>query len=208
MNWKQIDRDKRIQHEGIYSDWKQQISNDCYNQCVYCSIHEMPWGGIDHYHIDHFRPQSKFEGLVNIITNLYHCCPICNKFKSNDWKNEPNDLNTICYPDPSDYNYTELFNLDTSSFTLEGKYLASSYLINRLYLNRPQLVYERREHFLNLRYKLIIKETEKLILKCEDNDLKNETIKTLISISQFMLSRAKVPPYKLEEIKKPKKSKA
>ena len=114
MNWKQIDRESRIQNEGVYSEWKQQISNDCYNQCVYCSIHEMPWGGIDHYHIDHFRPQSKFEDLVNIITNLYHCCPICNKFKSNDWKNEPNDLDRICYPDPSDYNYTDLFNLDTS----------------------------------------------------------------------------------------------
>lgn len=208
MNWKQIDREKRIQNEGVYSEWKQQISNDCYNQCVYCSIHEMPWGGIDHYHIDHFRPQSKFEDLVNIITNLYHCCPICNKFKSNDWKNEPNDLNTICYPDPSDHNYTELFNLDTNNFTLEGKYLASSYLINRLYLNRPQLVYERREIFLNLRYKLLIKETEKLILECEDNELKNETIKTIIRISQFMLTRTNVPPYKLEEIRKPKKKKA
>lgn len=208
MNWKQIDREKRIQNEGVYSEWKQQISNDCYNQCVYCSIHEMPWGGIDHYHIDHFRPQSKFEDLVNKITNLYHCCPICNKFKSNDWKNEPNDLNTICYPDPSDYNYTELFNLDTNNFTLEGKYLASSYLINRLYLNRPQLVYERREIFLNLRYKLLIKETENLILECVDNELKNETIKTIIRISQFMLTRTNVPPYKLEEIKKPKKKKA
>lgn len=207
MNWKQIDREKRIQNEGVYSEWKQQISNDCYNQCVYCSIHEMPWGGIDHYHIDHFRPQSKFEDLVNIITNLYHCCPICNKFKSNDWQNEPNDLNTICYPDPSDYNYTELFNLDTNNFTLEGKYLASSYLINRIYLNRPQLVYERREIFLNLRYKLLIKETEKLILECEDNELKNETIKTIIRISQFMLTRTNVPPYKLEEIKKQKRKK-
>lgn len=208
MNWRKIDREKRIQNEGVYSEWKQQISNDCYNQCVYCSIHEMPWGGIDHYHIDHFRPQSEFEDLVNVITNLYHCCPICNKFKSNDWKNEPNDLNTICYPDPSDYNYTELFNLDTRNFTLEGKYLASSYLINRLYLNRPQLVYERREIFLNLRYKLLIKETENLILECEDNELKNETIKTIIRISQFMLSRTNVPPYKLEEIKKTKKEKS
>ena len=168
----------------------------------------MPWGGIDHYHIDHFRPQSKFEDLVNIITNLYHCCPICNKFKSNDWKNEPNNLETICYPDPSDHNYNELFKLDTSNFTLDGKYLAATYLINRLYLNRPQLVYESREHFLNSRYKILIKETEALISECEDNELKNETIKTIIRISQFLLSRDKVPPYKLEEIKKPKKAKA
>jgi hypothetical protein len=176
--------------------------------CILFNTRNALGGGIDHYHIDHFRPQSKFEDLVNEITNLYHCCPICNKFKSNDWKNEPNDLNTICYPDPSDYNYTELFYLDTNKFTLEGKYLASSYLINRLYLNRPQLVYERREIFLNLRYKLLIKETEKLILECDDNELKNETIKIIIRITQFMLTRTNVPPYKIEEIKKIKKEKA
>ena len=78
MNWKQIDNSKRIQHKGLYSNWKQQISEECYNQCVYCSIHENPWGGIDHYHIDHFRPQSKFKALKNTITNLYYACPICN----------------------------------------------------------------------------------------------------------------------------------
>lgn len=205
MNWKLIDRNKRVQNKGVYSEWKQQISDDCYNQCVYCSIHEMPWGGIDHYHIDHFRPQSEFRDLVNTISNLYHACPICNKFKSNDWKNEPDDLNRICYPDPSDHNYSDLFEINTSNYTLEGKYTASNYLINRLYLNRPQLVYERREYFLNLRYKSLIQETEKLILECGDNELKNETLKTIIRISQFMLTRSNVPAYKLVEIKKPKK---
>jgi len=207
MNWKQIDRNKRVQNKGVYNQWKQQVSDDCGNRCVYCSIHEMPWGGIDHYHIDHFRPQSIFTDLVNTITNLYHACPVCNKFKSKDWKNEPDDLNSICYPDPSDHNFTDLFEIQ-SNFTLEGKYTASKYLINRLYLNRPQLVYERREDFLNRRYKILIQETEKLILECEDIGLKNETIKTIIRISIFMQTRSDVTPYKLEEIKKPKKYKS
>ncbi len=205
MYWKQIDRSKRVQNSGVYTDWKQQISDDCYNQCVYCSIHEMPWGGIDHYHIDHFRPKKRFVELVNTITNLYHACPICNKFKSNDWKNEPTDLNVICYPDPSDHNYSDLFTVNTTSYILEGKYIASKYLINRLYLNRPQLVYERREFFLNLKFKSVIAETEKIIIDCTNNELKNEAIKLIISLSQFILTRSNVPAYKLSEIRKPKK---
>lgn len=205
MNWKQIDKNKRVQNKGVYTEWKQQISNDCYNQCVYCSIHEMPWGGIDHYHIDHFRPQSKFEELVNTITNLYYACPVCNKFKSNDWKNEPEDLNIICYPDPSDYNYSDLFIVDTNTYKLEGKYTSSKYLINRLYLNRPQLVYERREYFLNLKYKCLIAESEALLLHCDDGELIKEFALKLLNLNKFKETRINIPPYKLEDIKKPKK---
>ena len=117
MQWKKIDKTLRVQKAGVYSDWKQQISDDCYNQCVYCSIHENPWGGIDHYHIEHFRPQSKFEDQTNIITNLYLACPVCNRFKSDDWPNEPTDLNILCYPDPSDYDYSELFQFDPQTHT-------------------------------------------------------------------------------------------
>ena len=77
MNWNKIDNKIRKQPKtGEYSDWKQQIADDCFNKCVYCSIHESPWGGIDHFHIEHFRPKSKFDKLKNIIQNLFHCCPV------------------------------------------------------------------------------------------------------------------------------------
>lgn len=208
MNWKQIDRSKRVQNKGVYSEWKQQISNDCFNRCVYCSIHEMPWGGIDHYHIDHFRPQSKFLKLVNIITNLYHACPICNKFKSNDWQNEPSDLNVICYPDPSDHNYSDLFTLDATNYTLEGKYTASKYLINRLYLNRPQLVYERREYFLDLKANTVINESKRLIQLCDNNDLIKQASSLKDDLLQHIINRKNIIPYKLSEIKKTKKKKS
>jgi len=208
MNWKQIDRNTRVQHNGVYTVWKQQISNECFNQCVYCSIHENPWGGIDHYHIDHFRPQSKFNALKNTITNLYHTCPICNKFKSDDWQNEPNDLEIICYPDPSDHNYSNLFTIDTTNYTLEGRYVSSRYLINRLYLNRPQLVYERREHFLNLKANALIEESKKLLELTVDIDLVRTASKIKDNLVQLLIARKNIVPYKLLDIKKPKKKKA
>ena len=208
MNWKQIDKSKRIQNTGFYTNWKQQIADDCYNQCVYCSIHENPWGGIDHYHIDHFRPQSKFKKIENIITNLYYSCPVCNKFKSNDWKNEPNDLRLICYPDPSDHNYSDLFEIDITNYSLIGKHVSSFYIINRLYLNRPQLIYERREHFLKIKAESIINDAKKLIQLCEDVSLIKHSYLLIANLTMHLLTRSNISPYKLIEIKKPKKSKS
>lgn len=208
MNWKQIDRTTRVQHKGVYTDWKQQISDECFNQCVYCSIHENPWGGIDHYHIDHFRPQSKFQTLKNTITNLYHACPICNKFKSDDWQNEPNDLDQICYPDPSDHNYADLFTIDTTNNTIEGKYVSSRFLINRLYLNRPQLVYERREYFLKLKAEALINDARKLIELSDDMDLIKQAFHLISEMTRHLHLRGNIVQYKLLDIKKPKIKKA
>lgn len=204
MNWKQIDKDKRIQNKGVYTAWKQQISDECYNQCVYCSIHENPWGGIDHYHIDHFRPQSKFKTLKNEITNLYYACPICNKFKSDDWQNEPDNLNVICYPDPSDYNYNDLFIVDTSNYKLVGSYVSSQYLINRLYLNRPQLIYERREFFLKLKAEALINDAKMLIDLSDEIILIKQAFQHIANLTQHLHARANISPYKLIDIKKPK----
>ena len=207
MNWKQIDKNKRIQNKGVYTAWKQQIAEDCYKQCVYCSIHESPWGGIDHYHIDHFRPQSKFNALKNEITNLYYTCPICNKFKSNDWQNEPDDLETICYPDPSDHNYSDLFTIDIMNYTLDGKHVSSKYLINRMYLNRPQLVYERREYFLKIKAEALITDAKKLIELTDDIKLIKEAFRLITNITQHLHTRGNISPYKLIDITKTKSKK-
>ncbi len=208
MYWKQIDKTTRVQNKGQYTEWKQQIADECYNQCVYCSIHENPWGGIDHYHIDHFRPQSKFEKFTHIITNLYYACPICNKFKSDDWQNEPDDLEVICYPDPSDHNYSDLFEIDVNDFTLKGKYISSKYLINRLYLNRPQLVYERRESFLKLKAEALINETMKLSELSDDIISLKQALLQIAKLTQHLHTRGNICPYKLVEIKKPNKKKS
>jgi len=202
MNWKKIDRDKRVQQQGKYPDWKQQISDDCYNQCVYCSIHENPWGGIDHFHIEHFRPKSKFKGLEHIITNLYHACPICNRFKLDDWPSQPDDLEKICYPDPSDHDYSDLFDLELNSYSISGKYIASVYLINRLYLNRPQLVYERREQILKIKAEELIEEARDLIVKSDEIKLVKKAFDLIATMTQHLHVRAEIIPYKLVEIRK------
>lgn len=206
MEWTQVDNSKRVQPStGSYNDWKEQIANDCNKKCVYCSIGEQPWGGIDHYHIDHFRPKSKeeFKELLNVITNLYYACPICNRFKSDDWPNDCDDLQKACYPDPASYNYGSLFSLDEKKYTLTGSYVASKYIVNRLYLNRPQLVYERREFNLKQRAQSLIDEAKNLINISDDLELIKKLSTSIIEITNHLFVRDQIRPYKLAEIRKP-----
>jgi hypothetical protein len=207
MNWKLIIKDAKKQPaKGTYSDWKEQIAEECFYQCVYCSIHEAQFGGINNYHIDHFRPKSVFNTLENDICNLFYVCPICNRFKSDDWPAEP-DLNVISYPDPSKVNYSDLFTL-TVNYEIEGKYIASQYLVLRLFLNRAQLIIERREEIKQLEVNKLVNELSTLIDKVGEEDLKeaNEAYKELVKvqkrIQELHVLRKRIRPYELQDIRK------
>jgi hypothetical protein len=114
---------------------------------VYCGIHESRYGGIDNYHVDHFRPKSlkQFEHLCDVITNLYLACAICNRFKSNDWPNDPvPDHSVASYSDPATCAYHDLFSECDETHRVSGNYPASIYMVERLGLNRSQLLIDRR----------------------------------------------------------------
>jgi hypothetical protein len=204
VNWKLIVKDKANQPEGIYTDWKEQIAKECFFQCIYCSINEAQFGGIDHYHIEHYKPKSieRFKDLENDICNLFYSCPICNRFKSNDWPNDADDLDTICYPDPSEYNYSELFDISNDDYKVNGKYTSTRYMTERLYLNRPQLLYERRETVLQQRAKNVTKAIEALQEKIDAQELLKESNKGIIELLKTTQKRNNIRPYKLAEIRK------
>lgn len=206
MNYKLIDRGKRHQPTGEdWTQWKEQIAKECYHQCVYCSIHEQPWGGIDHYQIDHYRPKSipEFEKYIYDILNLFYACPVCNRFKSNDWPEEPNDnLSSPSYPDPSLVDYSTIFEIDGETFKLKGKNVAASYVIERLFLNRPQLIYERREAYLVLRESQLTKSLLGMATQLNDMELMSRLLLVIDKLLDHKNSRNKIRPYKLSEIRK------
>jgi 5-methylcytosine-specific restriction endonuclease McrA len=103
MNWRRIPKEKTVQpKKGRYSDWKEILAEEGFNQCVYCAIPDACFGGIRNFHVEHYRPKSKFEKLENDIKNLFYACAICNTFKGDDWPGEPEkDFFAPCYPDPS-----------------------------------------------------------------------------------------------------------
>lgn len=207
MNWRLVIKDPNKQPtRGTYSDWKEQIAEECYYQCVYCSIHEGQFGGINNYHLDHFRPKSLYRDLENNILNIFYACPICNRFKKDDWPAEP-DLNVISYPDPSIIDYSSLFNL-RSDFQIEGKNNAANYLVIRLFLNRAQLIMERREEAVIRHVTDLISQISDLIERIGDWDLSDalialkevDKVKTAIMI--LYEDRRKIRPYKLKDIRK------
>lgn len=207
MNWRLIIKDPKKQPaKGTYSDWKEQIAEECFYQCVYCSIHEGQFGGINNYHIDHYRPKSIFTKLENDILNLFYACPICNRFKSDDWPAEP-DLNIVSYPDPSKTDYASLFALK-NDFEIEGNCTASQYLVLRLFLNRAQLIMERREEIKVREATKLMKELSDLIDKVGEENSKEafealkEVDRVKNNIQELSERRKKIRPYGLKDIRK------
>ncbi|HVY06512.1 MAG TPA: HNH endonuclease [Burkholderiales bacterium] len=146
MTWRRVEKERsRHPSRGTYLDWKPELAEEGFHQCVYCAIAEASFGGIRNFHVEHYRPKSRFPALRNSYPNLFFACAICNTFKGDDWPREPNDDHSVCaYPDPSRYSYAEQINVDTSTFCLVAKTTSAKYLVERLYLNRPQLIIERR----------------------------------------------------------------
>ena len=146
MQWPNLVGKARIQPpQGNWHEWKQAIADHCAGRCVYCAIPESRFGGIRNFHIEHFRPKAKFPRLENNIRNLYLACAICNVLKSDDWPAEPTvNHSRAAYPDPSRTDYNALFVTSSTTHEVGSRTVAGKYLVERVLLNRAQLILERR----------------------------------------------------------------
>lgn len=146
MQWPNLVGKSRIQPtRGIWHQWKQAIADHCNGRCVYCAIPESRFGGIRNFHIEHFRPKVRFPKFENNIKNLYLACAICNVLKSDDWPAEPvADHSLASYPDPFLTDYNTLFVISETTHKVGSPTVAGKYLVERVLLNRAQLIVERR----------------------------------------------------------------
>lgn len=144
LKWFRVDKSKTLQPEGKYSQWKGIVRDECLGQCVYCAINEAGFGGVRNFHIDHYRPKKTFDNLRDAISNLFYACSICNSFKGADWPAEPiSDHSVPAYPNPSEIDYSEIFEASARG-VVTSRYAAGRYVIERLYINRPQMIMARR----------------------------------------------------------------
>jgi len=144
LHWRIIDKASTERPgSGTYKNWKSLLAQEGGDQCVYCAIHEGRFGGERNFHVEHFRPKSKFSHLENEFSNLFYACSICNSFKGSDWPAEPCDeLSVASYVDPSLVDYNLIFSV-IDNYVSAGS-PSAMYMIERLYLNRPQLIMDRR----------------------------------------------------------------
>lgn len=145
MNWKRIPKENsEIPQRGKYSDWKDILADEGFNQCVYCTIHEGSFGRRN-YHVEHYKPKglTQFKQLENDFLNLFFACCICNCFKGEFWAEPIDDHSVSAFPDPSKVNYSELVEIQNDAYLI-GKNIAGKFVVEKLFLNRPQLLLERR----------------------------------------------------------------
>ncbi|MFA6177491.1 MAG: hypothetical protein WC694_01190 [Candidatus Paceibacterota bacterium] len=178
-------------------------------RCVYCAVHENALGGVQGFHVEHYKPKRRFPVLINSLNNLFYSCPICNRFKSSDWPAEPNKkFGNSSYPNPSQVDYAILFEVDQKSGSVNGKFVASKYIVERLYFNRPQLILERRQYFLDEQLNSLNEKNKDLIkeLKTRSDKRSLAYLAKLadfsIKLNELFLTLKKIPSYEISDVTK------
>lgn len=212
MKWILIKKDKKKNIKNYKARGvKEYLQKESSYQCVYCALKDNVLGGIDHYHVEHYKPKgdSRFKHLINEYRNLFYSCPICNRFKGNDWPANPvKNHSKPAYPNPSVVDYNDIFDVDIETGEIKGNYSASKYMEERLYLNRPHLLLERKRAFLNKICKDLVSNFDKL--SNELATIKNqEAVKLLedlgrksTNLTKLFLQLEEIPSYESNDIRR------
>lgn len=202
MTWFLVDKSTSEQpSSGTYRDWKPQLREEGRRQCVYCTIFEGRFGGERNFHVEHYRPKSRFKKLANDILNLFYVCAICNSFKGSDWPAEPAlDWSNYSYPDPSKANYAEFLAVAEDHLVVSNV-AAGRYVIERLYLNRPQLVMARSADALLARISIL---TDQLldILPNADHESMARSVACIRQAKDLLVQIGKVSPYEPADVRR------
>lgn len=202
MRWFRINKTAPAETKH-YRAWKLDLAVEGGNQCVYCCIHEGMFGGIRNYHVEHYRPKSKFAGLEHAYENLFYACAICNVFKSDSWlalPNDPNDWTCKHFPDPSVVDFGAMLRIQERNHHVVSDFVAGKFLIERLHLNRPQLVIARRAKYVYEKLSSLSAQLEVRANKVEghskeDSDLLKEVIAVLRKMVQVLARTPESRPY-------------
>lgn len=214
MRWSQVQKVTDPSLDGRHHNnpnVKEHVRQEAQFKCVYCAIHENSLGGVQVFHVDHYRPKSIFPALETTLDNFYYSCPICNRFKSNDWPADPDTTHSFsCYPDPSGVDYNILFEVDTVSGLISGVFIASKYMVEKLYFNRPQLILERKKYFLDQEMDSLHRECKSLIEQLgrvndkESTGLLKKLALFLVEIDQLRIKLDQTTPYEVSDVTRPR----
>lgn len=89
---------------GDYRKFKPHLRTEFSGTCVYCRAPEALRLGHDEYGVDHYRPKSReqFKYLSCTYTNLFYCCPACNRRKGPYWPSPAKEASEFI-PNPCDH---------------------------------------------------------------------------------------------------------
>lgn len=214
MNWFRINKAATSQpRSGTYQDWKPLLALEAKNQCVYCSIHEQSFGGERNFHVEHFKPKSRFTSLRNHYDNLFYACAICNTFKGSAWPGVvPSDFSRAGFIDPSKADYSSVFQIDGPTGQISAERLAGRYMLEHLHLNRTQLILERRVLVLEAR---LLKEEARLSgligqweaagCPASVGPLIRKAYEAIGNVVRLQVIFRRLRPYEPKDVRRPKK---
>ncbi|UPG94485.1 HNH endonuclease [Luteibacter aegosomatissinici] len=216
MKWIKIAKEPgQFPTKGTYKDWKEPLRTEGQNQCVYCAIHESKFGGLRNYHVEHFRPKSIYKERENDYCNLFYACSICNTFKSDDWPHADDDDgddskrgDLYVYPSPIVFDYNAIMTVDNNGF-VNGGQASARYLIERLYLNRPQLIRARVYARVSTDISCLVDEIRALVKEPGvDPQFALRAVDAIGDAFQVTKAGAEAVPYEPIDVKRPKKGRA
>jgi len=109
-------------------------------RCGYCGTSEVDVGAA--LTIDHFQPHA--HGGADDPTNWVYCCHACNEFKGDHW--QPESPRRILHPLHDDLS---AYIVEEADGMLRGLTETGTFHIQRLHLNRPQLIAHRLARRIN-----------------------------------------------------------
>jgi uncharacterized protein (TIGR02646 family) len=141
-----LHRRNNVPQHKDYRKYKRYLREDLEYGCVYCQIHENEFGGHRNFHVEHFRPKKKFPHLIVEYENLLYACSVCNLYKSDDWPSDNPLEDGKGYIDPCEHDFDEHF-VQNNDFEVEALSAIANYMLERLHLNRVQLLKIRRNRY-------------------------------------------------------------
>ena len=116
--------------------WREQAREQYACCCAYCGVHETDVGAT--LTIDHHQPRR--HGGAGDNENIVYCCPRCNEHKGAYWHEVHAPHIRLLHPLDDDLT---AHLLEQQSGQLIGRTPEGAFYIDRLRLNRPQLIEHR-----------------------------------------------------------------
>lgn len=126
-----------------YKAYRPALRDEFKYACGYCENREPELGGSEAFHVDHYRPKSKFPHLICKYTNLIYSCRYCNRSKSNYWPNFLEWALGRVILNPRTDNFGK--HIDQSGLAWVGLTAKGKWTVLRLRLDSPAFVHRRRK---------------------------------------------------------------
>ncbi len=132
-----------MKNDNHYKIYKSKLREEFFHRCVYCGTREPELGGSKSFHIDHYKPKSKFPKLAAKYSNLLYACRDCNAYKGDYWPTYTQKFSCEVILNPRRDKIEK--HIDQTDFSWKGKTIKGKWNIEKLRLASKRLIQIRND---------------------------------------------------------------